>query len=405
MLATIIATMTPALCSALVITLIPPFFLSKIGKALSLMATGLLLTLSFTHLLPEALEGGADLHLIGLVVWGTIMVLIGLEMFFNSNHQRTSCPVCAAELQVRHAGHLFPHLQRNNNNNNNNQDQNQALGSITSIRPFNGDLTDALQPINPRFVPVLDSSAHHEDTDISIHCSCCAPLHDSCYSSVHCPTCSADHTHKHPQEHEHTHDHALASTNAFNAHSHNLGTLHHWGHSHEFSLHSSDIEAIQRQAAHQEGSIKTALTQGGAPILAGSIFHAMCDGIVIASAFALNSSVGIAITSAILAHELPQQLSNYVLMLSLGMNRLQGYIVNLVSLTGSLMGGLIFALILEQAKQVLPFALAIAAGSFIYVALSDILPRLNRPESKRLMGINYSCLLLGAILAMILSHH
>ena len=105
MLATIIATMVPAVCAAVVITLIPPFLLSKMGKALSLMATGLLLTLALTHLLPEALESGADLHLIGLVVWGTIMVLVGLEMFFNSNHQRSTCPVCAAELQVKHASH------------------------------------------------------------------------------------------------------------------------------------------------------------------------------------------------------------------------------------------------------------------------------------------------------------
>lgn len=400
MLATIFATMIPALCSALVITLIPPFFLSKIGKALSLMATGLLLTLSFTHLLPEALESGIDLHLIGLIIWGTIMVLIGLEMFFNSNHQRKSCPVCAAELKIKHAGHLFPHWHRHKNANQISTTP-HTLGSIAAIRPFKGDLTKAIKPINPLFTKANTLNQayakYHEHTDISIHCSCCAPILNGCYSSIHCPTCITDHETKSPDKHK------SESESAFNAQ--NLGALHHWGHSHEFSLHSNDIEAIQNKAANHEGNIQNALIQGGAPILAGSFFHAICDGIVIASAFAINSSVGIAITSAILAHELPQQLSNYVLMLSLGMNRLQGYIINAVSFTGAFLGGLFFALILEQAKQVLPFALAIAAGSFIYVALSDILPRLNRPESKRLMAINYSCLLLGAILAMILSHH
>lgn len=387
MLATIIATMVPAVCAAVVITLIPPFLLSKMGKALSLMATGLLLTLALTHLLPEALESGADLHLIGLVVWGTIMVLVGLEMFFNSNHQRSTCPVCAAELQVKHASHhghslapINPHYAHHDDTN----AQKTATKGLDSII--------ALKPLNT-----------HQDS-VSIHCSCCAPLHDGCYSSEPCPTCNAEA----PQGtctcgHDHS---APSSSGLIHQHTNSgVGTLHHWGHSHNFTLHSSEIEAITKQADSHKGSISTALAQGGAPILAGSLFHSLCDGIVIASAFMVDFHVGVAITAAILAHELPQQLSNYVLMLSLGMSRLQGYLVNLVALLGSVTGGLIFAQILKQAEQLLPFALAVAAGSFMYVALSDILPRLNRPESKRLMVINYTYLILGAVLAMFLSHH
>lgn len=377
MLATILATMAPAICAAVVITLIPPFILSKMGKTLSLMATGLLLTLALTHLLPEALESGADLHVIGLVVWGTIMVLVGLEMFFNSNHQRTTCPLCAAELQVKHAGHHQHH----------NHDHGHSTAPVsngTTAAPLQG-----ITGIKPIEAKVGASSADA----IHIHCSCCAPLHDGCYSSEPCPVC--DHEHAHDGHHEH---HAPA-------HGTGVGALHHWGHSHDFSLGSSEIEAITKQAAQHAGSMGLALSQGGAPILAGSVFHALCDGIVIASAFAVDFHVGVAITAAILAHELPQQLSNYVLMLSLGMSRLQGYIVNLVALLGSVCGGLLFGKIIEEAEQVLPYALAVAAGSFMYVALSDILPRLNRPKSKRLMLCNYSYLILGALLAMFLSHH
>lgn len=406
MLATIIATMVPAVCAAVVITLIPPFLLSKMGKALSLMATGLLLTLALTHLLPEALESGAELHLIGLVVWGTIMVLVGLEMFFNSNHQRSTCPVCAAELQVKHASHnghslapINPHYaQSNAANATDATSAASATAASTTDKRSLGSII-ALKPLHT-----------HQD-NVSIQCSCCAPLHDGCYSSEPCPNCSAEAVaaaHSSQLTCTCGHDHPTSSIASAHIHQHSnsgVGTLHHWGHSHNFTLHSSEIEAITKQADSHKGSISTALAQGGAPILAGSLFHSLCDGIVIASAFMVDFHVGVAITAAILAHELPQQLSNYVLMLSLGMSRLQGYLVNLVALLGSVTGGLIFAQILKQAEQLLPFALAVAAGSFMYVALSDILPRLNRPESKRLMVINYTYLILGAVLAMFLSHH
>ena len=97
MLSTIImATIVPALCSALVIFMIPHSILGRMGKALSLIATGLLLTLALTHLLPEAIEEGHDIHDIGLTIWLTIMVLIAIEMFFNSNHNAPTCPVCTS---------------------------------------------------------------------------------------------------------------------------------------------------------------------------------------------------------------------------------------------------------------------------------------------------------------------
>ena len=66
------------------------------GASISLVATGLLLTLALTHLLPDAIEQSSDIHDIGLTIWGTIMVLIALELFFNSHHHADTCPVCRA---------------------------------------------------------------------------------------------------------------------------------------------------------------------------------------------------------------------------------------------------------------------------------------------------------------------
>lgn len=330
--AIVIATMVPALCAALVISLIPPTILSRMGKALSLIATGLLLTLALTHLLPEAIEGGKDIHDIGLTIWITIMVLIALEMFFNSNHHSTTCPVCTT---THHSSSCHICLGTN------------KLGNITNIRPLNLNSQDLN---NSLLYP------HHRTNDTD-----------------------------------------------------NRSTLHHIGHSHLFSLKASDIKNATLRAKENEAlgtkSIKESLSKGGGPILAGSLFHSLCDGIVIASSFMVDFNVGMAVTAAIIAHELPQQVSNYVLMLNFGMTRIQGYIVNLVALFGSLTGGIIFYNILDKAQAILPFALAVSGGSFIYVALSDILPRINKPDNKIGMVISFSYLLLGAAIAMLLSHH
>ena len=397
-----LASMVPACVAAVVITLIPPRFLSKMGKALSLMATGLLLTLSLMHLLPEALETGPDVHLIGFIVWATIMVLVGLEMFLNAHHEPRHCPVCSAEKSVMQAGHdevcgcghsIEEHYQA-------------AAATATTAShaaaPSTAGTTGAagaapILKLTPVSAPEANLNTVHPWHVHTLQCSCCNGVHDGHYDephehSHHHEECTCGHDHNHEHEHEHQGNDAL-------------GPLHHWGHSHEFNLRGAEIEAITKQAATARKSFTEALRSGGMPILAGSLCHSAGDGLVIASSFLVDPAVGVAITAAILAHELPQQISNYVLMLSLGMSRLQGYIVNAVALLGSLCGAVLFTTVLNSIEHVLPFALAISSGCFIYVALSDILPRLNRPKNRKMMALNYSYLLLGALLAMMLSHH
>ena len=379
----VVAALFPAAAAALVISLIPPRILGITGKALSLVATGLLLTLSLTHLLPEAIEEGSDIHDIGLTILITIMVLVAIEMFFNSNHHSQTCPVCAANEQTKTYAkeHNF---HPNDKADTNAKDKSQANSMITSI----------VKPLNAANDTLSKSAAF----DAAHKASCTDP------------NCSCHH------EHDHDHQHAPASVCSCGQvhtidpeHPDKRSTLHHLGHSHGFDLRGRDfVDATRRadeNAALGKGSIKEGLSNGGAPILAGSLFHSICDGIVLASSFMVDFNVGVAVTAAIIAHEMPQQLSNYVLMLNFGMSRKQGFIVNLTAMLGSLIGAIVFYNILDKAENILPFALAVAGGSFIYVALSDILPRINRPDNKRMMAISYSYLVIGAAIAMMLSHH
>lgn len=379
----VVAALFPAAAAALVISLIPPRILGITGKALSLVATGLLLTLSLTHLLPEAIEEGSDIHDIGLTILITILVLVAIEMFFNSNHHSQTCPVCAANEQTK------TYAKEHNFHPNDKVDTNAKDKSVA-----NSMITSIVKPLNAANDTLSKSAAF----DAAHKASCTDP------------NCSCHH------EHYHDHQHAPASVCSCGQvhtidpeHPDKRSTLHHLGHSHGFDLRGRDfVDATRRadeNAALGKGSIKEGLSNGGAPILAGALFHSICDGIVLASSFMVDFNVGVAVTAAIIAHEMPQQLSNYVLMLNFGMSRKQGFIVNLTAMLGSLIGAIVFYNILDKAENILPFALAVAGGSFIYVALSDILPRINRPDNKRMMAISYSYLVIGAAIAMMLSHH
>lgn len=379
----VVAALFPAAAAALVISLIPPRILGITGKALSLVATGLLLTLSLTHLLPEAIEEGSDIHDIGLTILITILVLVAIEMFFNSNHHSQTCPVCAANEQTK------TYAKEHNFHPNDKVDTNAKGKSVA-----NSMITSIVKPLNAANDTLSKSAAFD-----AAHKASCSD-----------PNCSCHH------EHDHDHQHAPASVCSCGQvhtidpeHPDKRSTLHHLGHSHGFDLRGRDfVDATRRadeNAALGKGSIKEGLSNGGAPILAGALFHSICDGIVLASSFMVDFNVGVAVTAAIIAHEMPQQLSNYVLMLNFGMSRKQGFIVNLTAMLGSLIGAIVFYNILDKAENILPFALAVAGGSFIYVALSDILPRINRPDNKRMMVISYSYLVIGAAIAMMLSHH
>lgn len=240
----IIATTISSIVSAIIATIIGTKRLQQFSKPLSLVATGLLITLSFTHLLPEAMEGDVNLHYIGITCLITVLILIASEMFLSSIHK------------------------------------------------------------------------HHDHND---------------------------------------------------------------------SLH----EAMQN---------------GATGIVSGTALHTFGDGVMIASAFLVNPHLGFAVTTAIMIHEIPQQLGDYVILLECGLSRLKAYCINATALIFTTLGGILGYFILERVENLLPYALAISATSFIYVALSDLLPRLKKLDENTKKISRFSFLLLGVFIAMLISH-
>ncbi len=148
-----------------------------------------------------------------------------------------------------------------------------------------------------------------------------------------------------------------------------------------------------------------ALANGGLGILTGSALHTFTDGIVIASAFSVNTQLGVGVTLAVLTHEVPHELGDFALMLHCGLKGKQPYVVNLVALLGTLTGGILGYALLNKLDNLVPYALALSGTSFIYVALSDLLPRLKQTDSTALIAKRMGLIVLGAALALILIGH
>lgn len=116
-------------------------------------------------------------------------------------------------------------------------------------------------------------------------------------------------------------------------------------------------------------------------VLIGDAFHNFVDGLLIAAAFLADPMLGATTTLAVVAHEIPQELGDFVLLLNAGWSRRKAFLANAASSLTSVLGGVLGYFALDGAEQFLPYVLTIAAASFIYIAVADLLPLLHRQRS------------------------
>jgi zinc and cadmium transporter len=124
---------------------------------------------------------------------------------------------------------------------------------------------------------------------------------------------------------------------------------------------------------NQDGNNKAA----GTLILIGDTFHNFVDGILIAAAFMTDIHLGIVTSLAIAAHEIPQEVGDFVILLHSGFTRKKALYYNLLSSLGTVAGALVAYFALSGVQQYLPYVLIIAASSFIYIAVADLIPGLH----------------------------
>lgn len=113
-------------------------------------------------------------------------------------------------------------------------------------------------------------------------------------------------------------------------------------------------------------------------ILIGDAFHNFVDGVVIAAAFLVSVPLGIATSVAVIAHEVPQEVGDFAILLDAGYGRAKAFWLNLLSSSATLPGAVAGYVWMAQTTETIPYILALSAASFVYIALADLIPTLHR---------------------------
>jgi zinc and cadmium transporter len=116
-------------------------------------------------------------------------------------------------------------------------------------------------------------------------------------------------------------------------------------------------------------------------ILIGDGIHNMVDGVLIAAAFLTDVHLGVVTSIAVIAHEIPQELGDFAVLLHSGFSRGKALLYNMLTSLTTVIGGVVAFYSLSLANRIVPYVLAVAASSFIYIAVADLIPGLHkRPE-------------------------
>ena len=143
--------------------------------------------------------------------------------------------------------------------------------------------------------------------------------------------------------------------------------LYRHGHHHEGDGHAHHHHYDREQAG-----------RGGWAVLLGDSIHNFCDGVIIAAAFLADERLGWLTALAIVAHEIPQEVGDYIVLLNAGFTRMRALVFNALSGLASVVGGVLGFLVVEPWRELFPYLLVVAASSFVYIAVADLLPQLQR---------------------------
>ena len=146
-----------------------------------------------------------------------------------------------------------------------------------------------------------------------------------------------------------------------------------WRHCHTEVCEGHEEQHVHGQVADHHRDAASARL-----ILMGDGFHNALDGVLIAAAFMTDLHLGIVSAVAVIVHEIPQEVGDLAILLHGGMTRAKALMLNLVTSLTSVIGGVVAFFALGTAMRFLPYAIALAASSFLYIAVADLIPGLHR---------------------------
>ena len=154
-----------------------------------------------------------------------------------------------------------------------------------------------------------------------------------------------------------------------------------WRHCHYGSCEAHGDEGQGDDHAHTHGHShshgRSDAKSAGALIILGDSIHNFVDGVLIAAAFLTDVQLGIVTSLAVAAHEIPQEVGDFAILLDSGYSRGKALFYNMLASLTTVLGGVLAYFSLEDLHDSLPYFLALASSSFIYIAVADLIPSLH----------------------------
>ena len=171
-----------------------------------------------------------------------------------------------------------------------------------------------------------------------------------------------------------------------------------WRHCHTIECEVHTPDDMQEHHHHHHGE-----PSSGILVLVGDAFHNFVDGVLIAAAFMSDIELGIVTALAVAAHEIPQEVGDFAILLQSGFSRAKALFFNILSSLTTVLGGVLAYWGLSEVQHFLPYVLAIAASSFIYVAVADLIPGLHK-RTELAVSIQQVSLMFAGVLTIYMAH-
>jgi zinc transporter ZupT len=313
-------------------------------------ATGALIGAALLGLLPEAMEtvgpGGAHAIGVALVVGLGVFFIIEKLVLWRHAHSHEHEDPTAREVVAHGVTDVLAH------------DDGGDASDSDAARSVGASERQALRVVGA--APKLTTVAFAGDV------------------GGHAHTHERGDPHGHGQTHGHTGRGSIGVASGGHDHGdeHNPGQRHHRGPTH-------GREQSLRQSHSHGGHDHSRDGAAGVLVLIGDSIHNTLDGILIAAAFLTSVPLGLVTTLAVAAHEIPHRVGDFALLLHAGMSRQRAMFLNMATGLASVLGGIAAYFGLSKAQEALPYALALAAAGFLYIAVAGLIPGLHRRADPR----------------------
>ncbi len=176
-----------------------------------------------------------------------------------------------------------------------------------------------------------------------------------------------------------------------------------WRHCHSHACEAHGEEAHEHHGhSHSHGHSPSNRRAAGVFIILGDSIHNFVDGVLIAAAFLTDIQLGIVTSLAVAAHEIPQEVGDFAILLHSGYSRSKALLYNVLASLGTVVGGVLAYFSLGDFHHILPYLLTLAASSFIYIAVADLIPSLHQKTDIKTSLHQIGFILAGVVLILVM---